>query len=108
VEEVSNGEECCCLHSHTPRYHFARCHDARDGWLYLLPKAPLVEIAPVLIITGLEDEASVDWAFEVGAIDYVTAYPLASTPPARAAPTLGIETFSTVRASAPSYSSWPA
>jgi len=35
-------------------------------------KHSLVEIAPVLIITGLEDEASVDWAFEVGAIDYVT------------------------------------
>src|SRR6266404_595644 len=28
--------------------------------------------APVLMITGLDDQASVDHAFEVGAIDYVT------------------------------------
>src|SRR5262249_32846270 len=28
--------------------------------------------APVLMITGLDDQASVDRAFEVGAVDYVT------------------------------------
>jgi len=56
---------------------------------------------PVLIITGLEDEASVDWAFEVGAIDYVTKpihWPVLRQ---RVRRLLRVETFSTVRASAP-------
>lgn len=33
---------------------------------------PNSEHVPVLMITGLEDRASVDWAFESGATDYVT------------------------------------
>src|SRR5262249_50858541 len=37
-----------------------------------LQLVPATERPPVLIITGLEDEESVDRAFEVGAVDYVT------------------------------------
>ena len=37
-----------------------------------LQKMPGGDRTPVLMITGLDDEESVDRAFEVGAIDYVT------------------------------------
>ncbi|MEP7284794.1 MAG: response regulator [Chloroflexota bacterium] len=37
-----------------------------------LQALPSAERIPVLIITGLEDQESVDRAFEVGAVDYVT------------------------------------
>lgn len=33
---------------------------------------PGIETTPILMITGLEDQASVDQAFDVGAVDYVT------------------------------------
>jgi len=55
------------------------------------------EIAPVLIITGLEDEASVDWAFEVGAIDYVTSLSTGQYS-ASVRRLLRVETFSTEQA----------
>jgi diguanylate cyclase (GGDEF)-like protein len=45
-----NGFECC-------------------AWLQTLPQGKDI---PILIITGLDDQDSVDYAFEVGAADYVT------------------------------------
>ncbi|NJL37094.1 MAG: PleD family two-component system response regulator [Leptolyngbyaceae cyanobacterium RM2_2_4] len=45
-----NGFECC-------------------AWLQTLPQGKDI---PILMITGLDDQASVDYAFEVGAADYVT------------------------------------
>lgn len=45
-----NGFECC-------------------AWLQTLPRGKDV---PILMITGLDDQESVDYAFEVGATDYVT------------------------------------
>ncbi|NET11311.1 MAG: diguanylate cyclase [Symploca sp. SIO2B6] len=37
-----------------------------------LLKLPGAENTPIIMVTGLEDEASVDWAFDAGATDYVT------------------------------------
>jgi diguanylate cyclase (GGDEF)-like protein len=45
-----------------------------DGFecCHRLMQYPQAEYTPILMITGLEDQASVDRAFEVGATDYVT------------------------------------
>lgn len=37
-----------------------------------LMKFPESAYTPILMITGLEDQTSVDWAFDVGASDYIT------------------------------------
>lgn len=37
-----------------------------------LMKLPESAYTPILMITGLEDQTSVDWAFDVGASDYIT------------------------------------
>ncbi|MEM9809222.1 MAG: response regulator, partial [Cyanobacteria bacterium P01_D01_bin.56] len=37
-----------------------------------LLEIPGAENIPIIMVTGLEDESSVDWAFDVGATDYVT------------------------------------
>jgi signal transduction histidine kinase len=45
-----------------------------DGFetCHLINKLPKALVAPVLMVTTLEDSASVDKAFEVGAIDFIT------------------------------------
>lgn len=50
VMEGMNGFDCCCQ----------------------ITKMPEAKDTPVLMITGLNDQASVDRAFEAGAVDYVT------------------------------------
>jgi len=48
-------EECLAAYTRIHPDIISRCHDARDGWLYLLcHKSTPWWIAPVLIITGLE------------------------------------------------------
>lgn len=37
-----------------------------------IKKHPESDYTPILMITGLEDQTSVDWAFDVGASDYIT------------------------------------
>jgi diguanylate cyclase (GGDEF)-like protein len=76
VEEVSNGEECLAAYTriHPDIILLDAMMPVMDGFTCCakLKALPGGDRTPVLIITGLEDEASVDWAFEVGAIDYVT------------------------------------
>ncbi|MBW4523053.1 MAG: PleD family two-component system response regulator [Scytolyngbya sp. HA4215-MV1] len=76
VAEASNGQEC--LEIYTRLRPDIVLLDAMmpimDGFecCLQLQKLPEANRTPVLIITGLEDKASVDRAFEVGAADYVT------------------------------------
>lgn len=76
VEEVTNGEQCLAAYTHlNPDIILLDAMmPVMDGFtccaqLRLLPGG---ERIPVLIITGLEDDASVNWAFEAGATDYIT------------------------------------
>lgn len=76
VAEATNGEECLELYEQLqphlvlldammPRMNgFDCCSKLRS-----LPGAAH---CPIIMITGLEDTASVDWAFDAGATDYVT------------------------------------
>jgi PAS domain S-box-containing protein len=76
VEEVGNGEQC--LAAYTQLQPDMVLLDAMmpvmDGFsccTQLQPQAGDDGI-PILMITGLNDQASVDWAFEAGATDFVT------------------------------------
>ncbi len=76
VEEFSNGEQCLaayiCL---APDIILLDgMMPVMDGFTCCaqLRTLPGGERIPVLMITGLEDQASVDWAFEAGATDYIT------------------------------------
>lgn len=76
VIEAEDGEECWEAYRKTPpnlvlldammpgMNGFECCGE--------IMKLPESVYTPVLMITGLEDQTSVDWAFEVGASDYIT------------------------------------
>jgi len=76
VIEAEDGEECLAAYQKTPPNlvlldammpginGFECCGE--------IMKLPESVYTPVLMITGLEDQTSVDWAFEVGASDYIT------------------------------------
>ncbi len=76
VEEVGNGEQC--LAAYTQLKPDMVLLDAMmpvmDGFTCCTQLQTLIgnDLIPVLMITGLNDQASVDWAFEAGAIDFVT------------------------------------
>lgn len=76
VEEVGDGEQC--LAAYTKYKPDMVLLDAMmpvmDGFICCRQLQTLIggEPIPVLMITGLHDQASVDWAFEAGATDYVT------------------------------------
>lgn len=76
VAELTNGEQC--LAAYTRLQPDLILLDAMmpvmDGFTCCarLQALPGGERTPVLMITGLEDQASVDWAFEAGATDYIT------------------------------------
>jgi PleD family two-component response regulator len=76
VEEVGNGEQC--LAAYTRLQPDMVLLDAMmpvmDGFTCCTQLQTLIgdESTPVLMITGLNDQASVDWAFEAGATDFVT------------------------------------
>lgn len=76
VVEASNGEECLALYAEKqpdlvlldammPNMNGFECCSR-------LLELPGTENTPIIMVTGLEDQASVDWAFDAGATDYVT------------------------------------
>ena len=76
VEEVSDGEQCLAtyIRIHPDIVLLDAMMPLMNGFTCCtkLKALPGGDRLPVLIITGLEDEASVDWAFEAGATDFVT------------------------------------
>ena len=76
VEEFTNGEQCLAAYTrlNPDIILLDGMMPVMDGFTCCaqLRTLPGGERTPVLMITGLEDEASVNWAFEVGATDYVT------------------------------------
>lgn len=76
VVDVENGQEC--LNAYLARKPDMVLLDAKmpvmDGFTCCaeLQKLPLGSSTPILMIAGLDDQASVDKAFEAGAMDYVT------------------------------------
>ncbi|MEM9135948.1 MAG: PleD family two-component system response regulator [Cyanobacteria bacterium P01_F01_bin.42] len=76
VTEASNGEECLALFvekrpdlvlldAMMPNMNGFECCSR-------LLEQPEAAAVPIIIVSGLEDPASVDWAFDAGATDYVT------------------------------------
>ncbi|MGQ4646120.1 SpoIIE family protein phosphatase [Lyngbya aestuarii] len=76
VEEVENGEQCLSAYQHLQpdMVLLDAMMPVMDGFACCSKLQALTEgdFAPVLMITGLDDQASVDRAFEAGATDYVT------------------------------------
>lgn len=76
VEEVSNGQQCLAAYTdlHPDIILLDGMMPVMDGFTCCSQLRSLAggERIPILIITGLDDEASVNWAFEAGATDYVT------------------------------------
>ncbi|HEY9708564.1 MAG TPA: response regulator, partial [Oculatellaceae cyanobacterium] len=76
VEEVANGEECLAAYtSHRPDMVLLDgIMPVMDGFTCCTQLQKLANgvHTPVLMITGLDDQTSVDRAFEAGATDYVT------------------------------------
>lgn len=76
VEEFSNGEQCLAAYTRLAPdiILLDGMMPVMDGFTCCaqLRTLPGGERIPVLMITGLEDQASVDWAFEAGATDYIT------------------------------------
>lgn len=76
VIEAKNGVECLAVY--TQRRPAMILLDAimpeMDGFscCQALQELPYGNTTPVLMVTGLDDQASVDQAFAVGAIDYIT------------------------------------
>ena len=76
VIEASNGEDCLALYEEKrpdlvlldammPNMNGFECCSR-------LLELPGTANLPIIMVTGLEDQASVDWAFDVGATDFVT------------------------------------
>jgi diguanylate cyclase (GGDEF)-like protein len=76
VVEASQGDECLEVYKHTQPSLIIldAMMPVMDGFdcCTTLQSFPGSEHIPVLMITALEDQASVDRAFEVGASDYIT------------------------------------
>jgi PAS domain S-box-containing protein len=76
VQEAGNGEQCLAAYqSHKPNMVLLDAMmPVMDGFTCCTQLQSLIEdeATPVLMITGLNDQASVDWAYEAGATDVVT------------------------------------
>lgn len=76
VEEVKDGQQCLAVYESLKpdMVLLDAMMPVMDGFTCCSKLQALSESdgVPVLMITGLNDQASVDWAFEAGAIDYVT------------------------------------
>jgi PAS domain S-box-containing protein len=76
VEEVEDGESCLAAYSQyqPDMVLLDAMMPVMDGFTCCSKLRSLAgeEPTPILTITGLNDSASVDWAFEAGATDYVT------------------------------------
>ncbi len=75
VEELNNGEQCLAAYAHMQPdiILLDAMMPVMDGFTCCtkLQELPGGERTPVLMITGLEDETSVNWAFGAGATDYI-------------------------------------
>lgn len=76
VEEAENGKECLAayIQLQPDMVLLDAMMPVMDGFTCCthLQAHAGSDLIPVLMITGLNDQASVDWAFEVGATDFVT------------------------------------
>ncbi len=84
VAEAKDGEECLAVYERLQpdivlldammpvMDGFTCCTQLQALFEGEMPSGTLRDRTPVLMITGLDDQASVDRAFEVGASDYVT------------------------------------
>jgi PAS domain S-box-containing protein len=77
VEEVGNGEQCLAAYAQLEpdMVLLDAMMPVMDGFTCCSQLQTLIgsdDLVPVLMITGLNDQASVDWAFKAGAIDFVT------------------------------------
>ncbi|NET08489.1 MAG: response regulator [Symploca sp. SIO2B6] len=76
IEEVEDGQQCLAAYqSHKPDMVLLDAMmPVMDGFTCCRQLQALAgdDCVPVLMITGLNDQASVDWAFEAGATDYIT------------------------------------
>ena len=76
VAEAIDGEQCLSIftHLHPDLILLDAMLPGMDGFICCAQLKNLIgsTYTPILMITALEDEASVDRAFEVGATDYVT------------------------------------
>jgi PAS domain S-box-containing protein len=76
VEEAADGEQCLAAYTQfrPDMVLLDVMMPVMDGFSCCTQLQKLIgdELVPVLMITGLNDQASVDWAFEAGAIDFVT------------------------------------
>ncbi len=76
VEEARNGEECLAVYNQVQPdiVLLDAVMPVMDGFACCahLQALPAASVTPVLMITGLEDQESVDRAFSVGATDFIT------------------------------------
>ena len=76
VIEAENGEDCLSAYKRTPPnlVLLDAMMPGMNGFECCshIMKLPGSAYTPILMITGLEDQTSVDWAFDVGASDYIT------------------------------------
>lgn len=76
VAEAKNGVECLAVYSQQrpAMILLDALMPEMDGFTCCqeLQELPYGDVTPVLMVTGLDDQASVDQAFEAGAIDYIT------------------------------------
>ncbi len=76
VKDVGDGEQCLAAYKlHKPDMVLLDAMmPVMDGFTCCRQLQTLIggDRIPVLMITGLNDQASVDWAFEAGATDFVT------------------------------------
>jgi PAS domain S-box-containing protein len=76
VEEVGDGEQCLATYNSIKPdiVLLDAMMPVMDGFTCCRQLQLLIgdDLIPVLMITGLNDQASVNWAFEAGATDFVT------------------------------------
>lgn len=76
VIETSNGQECLAAYKQTPPnlVLLDAMMPKMNGFncCKQLLKLPGSKHTPILMITGLDDDASVNWAFQSGASDFIT------------------------------------
>ncbi|MGR3279366.1 GGDEF domain-containing response regulator [Acaryochloris marina NIES-2412] len=76
VIETSNGQECVAAYQQTPPHLVLldAMMPKMNGFecCKQLLKIPGSANIPILMITGLDDETSINWAFESGASDFIT------------------------------------
>lgn len=76
ITETSNGEDCISAYQNNPPdlVLLDAMMPGINGFdcCAKLMQQPNSRYVPILMITGLDDQSSVEWAFRVGATDYIT------------------------------------